>query len=79
MFLIKFQVMKRSSKEALKGEGGREINKASVASITSSAKSAEQNLERLYKTIRNSAKNERGKKLRLEKASVSYFSTIQNW
>ncbi|VDO23909.1 unnamed protein product [Brugia timori] len=62
--------MKRSSKEALKGEGGREINKASVASITSSAKSAEQNLERLYKTIRNSAKNERGKKLRLEKASA---------
>ncbi|KAL3994524.1 Ribosome production factor 1 [Acanthocheilonema viteae] len=61
--------MKRSYGEALKkdDEVSQEISQAST-SITSSAKSLSHNLNHLYKTIPNSARNERGKKLRLEKA-----------
>lgn len=69
--------MKRSSGEALKNEeDGQGISKASTASATSSGIPLDQNLNRLYKTIPNSAKNERSKKLRLEKASVSCFLNV---
>ncbi|EFO21564.1 brix domain-containing protein, variant [Loa loa] len=62
--------MRRPCKETLTEEDSQEIGEASTASITSSVKSVGQNLNRLYKTIPNSARNERGKKLRLEKASA---------
>ncbi|OZC11202.1 hypothetical protein X798_01618 [Onchocerca flexuosa] len=67
--------MKRSSRKALKEEeeeegDGQEISEAPAALPTSSTNSMDQNLNRLYKTIPNAAKNERGKKLRLEKASA---------
>lgn len=63
--------MKRSYSEAPKEEENcAEIGEPSV-SVTSSAKSLNLDLDHLYKTIPNSARNERGKKLRLEKASVS--------
>lgn len=64
--------MKRSYTEELKEEeeDNQEINEAS-ASVLSSDKLLNKNLNHLYSIIPNSSRNERGKKLRLEKAFVS--------
>ncbi|CAG9539697.1 unnamed protein product [Cercopithifilaria johnstoni] len=63
--------MKCPCSEELKEEeeGSQNIGEAS-ASVTLSSNSLNRNLNHLYKTFPNSAKNERGKKLRLEKASA---------
>uniref|UniRef100_A0A915Q6Z3 Brix domain-containing protein n=1 Tax=Setaria digitata TaxID=48799 RepID=A0A915Q6Z3_9BILA len=63
------EAVKRSSREVMEEEDREDWEKASKAPGTSS-RSLSQNLNRLYKATPNSAKNERGKKLRLEKAAA---------
>ncbi|KAM3715723.1 Brix domain-containing protein [Dirofilaria immitis] len=64
--------MKHLSRETLKEEeeNSQEISKAPITLASSSTNSLDQNLNCLYKAVFNSTKNERGRKLRLEKASA---------
>ncbi|VDN44981.1 unnamed protein product [Gongylonema pulchrum] len=66
--------MGRASKKMADEDGARDIPKTSEQSAT--AASEHDKFDRLYHSIAKSAKNERGKKMRLEKAAVRELSFI---